>query len=1055
MCICLLALAAFIVLLALCHGTDAGTTYINGNWNIEQDTILANGTWWVNGSVWVEMGTLRLESAQLVVYAFYPYLSVSYGGNISANDSLIRGEAFGLYISLSHGGTFRNCTFSHLDHNWYSSGFYSGSGMLVLDGCTVEDGGTLMKLNSGLEMRGCRLERFDIRGLMWTYGTATASNASVLIEDTTFIGGGNESSAIYIGGPGWTDVPWNVTVRGCTFINCTYPLDVLDFIDIGNLTVEGNSAQECAMGAWIAYAGGSVELRGNTWTSGPAGTGLTIILGGNGQPLVRDETILGGARGLAVSGPVQTFRVRGLRVVGTDVGVECEQVHLIVSDSSVSSLTADFSTIGSGCIDLHNCTHSRRGSVQPLSNGEIRELVPLRIASIRWQDGTPIAWGTLNLLNETDLVLTSVDVNGLAPRDVDLTTWLVTHRLDVRPEVVRVQFIQWGVAFYGDPFPVNDTAEKELVIRDDFAPLLFVSGPTPDSMIGGCYMDVWGEVHEYGAGMGTVRVRIDTGSWMGVEVSDDDEWSSVLLDLPDGVHAIEVNATDRVGNSRLVRVANLTIDSTPPMVEIIEPGGWVNVAKVQIVGRTEAGASVTIDGTVLEVGPNGTFHMWVTLREGENDFFIEATDPVSNRNSFPWTIILDTRVPRIIVREPVNGDWTWSTSVIVQGSTDEEANVTVNGVQASIGGGDFFAIVDGEEGWFVISVVATDRANNSQTVIISINIDQTPPTIRVDVPADGFLTRSPRLLVSGEVSDRGPLTLKVQGVEVEMASRSWHAWVDLVEGWNVITALAEDASGNRASRTLRVLLDTIPPSANVTVAYGPDIVPQPNGAFLTGRSNITLMVVTDEGCDINISGAGEWELPAGGTSIVLELSPGTNDLIVRVTDRAGNPGRTFEYKVVRDATPPSIELTEPIDGQVTSASWLTVRGTTEPGATVRVNGRSVATRSDGSFTTRFPLDEGPNAISIAAMDGFGNEANTTVRVEREIPTGRTEGGVGPDVMLSAGLLVVVLAVLVVLWVRSRKRPSREGRGRPTDQADPVEAPGEQSGGTRVRVRRGR
>lgn len=1037
------------------HGSSAGTTYIDGDWRIEQDTNLTDGTWWVNGTVWVRAGTLRLENAELVVDDDYPTFSVSSPGKICANDSIIRGERAGLYIGANCGGTFKNCTFRNLDKDWWSAGIYSGSGKLVLDGCTLVGGSTLMRITSGLEMRGCRLEGFGLQGLLWTYSAATAPDASILVEGTTFIGGGNESNAIYIGGPGLSDVPWDITVRDCVFLNCTYALNVLDFIDIGNLTVEGNRAQDCAEGAWIAYAGGSVTLRGNTWTSGHAGTGLTMILGGHEQPVVRDETFLGGGRGLFVSGPFQTFGVGGLRVVGADVGVECEQVHLIVSDSNVSSITSDFSSIGGGRIDLRNCTHSYRGSVQPLSDGEIRELAPRSILGISWQDGTWIGWGTLKLLNETGIELTSMDILGQGHIRYDLTTWLVTHNLDVRPEVVGVQFIQWGVVFNGDPFPVNDTSFKKLVIRDDLAPYLTVNGPAPGSTLGGGFVDVWGTVTEYGAGMGTVRVRLDALDWVVVDLTDDGEWSTTLLYLPDGVHAIEANATDRIGNPRVVRVEDLTIDSTPPVIEILGPGAWVNTAKVQIVGRTEAGANVTIDGMALDLDPDGAFHMWVTLWEGENSFVIVATDQVLNRNTVPWTITLDTRAPRLIVGEPANGAWTWSTSVIVQGSTDEEANVTVNGAQASIGGGDFFAIVVGREGWFVISVVATDRANNSQTVVVSVNIDQTPPTVRVDVPADGFVTRGPRIMVSGEVSDRGPLTLKVQDIEVGMTSRSWHTWVDLVEGWNVITALAEDAAGNRAGRTLRVLLDTVPPSANVTLAYGPDIVLQPSGAFITGRSNVTLMVVVDERCVVNISGAGGRELPAGGTSIVLELSPGTNDIIVSVTDIAGNAGRTFEHKVVRDAIPPAIELTEPLDGKVTSASWVTVRGATEPGATVTVNGLPVTMQSDGSFTTRLPLDEGQNVISIAARDGFGNEGNTTVNVVRETPDGQAEGRAGPDVVLSAGSLVAVLAVLVLLWVRSQRGRSLEGRERPTDRAEPEEGPEERPGVIRVRVRRGR
>src|SRR5262249_54719091 len=63
-------------------------------------------------------------------------------------------------------------------------------------------------------------------------------------------------------------------------------------------------------------------------------------------------------------------------------------------------------------------------------------------------------------------------------------------------------------------------------------------------------------------------------------------------------------------------------------------------------------------------------------------------------------------------------------------------------------------------------------------------------------------------------------------------------------------------------------------------------------------------------------------------------------------------------------------------------AWTTVRGRTDGGATVQVNGKQTGVAPDGVFSTEVPLHVGENTIAIEAKDaqGLSNLAHVTVQV---------------------------------------------------------------------------
>ncbi|GAB4535618.1 MAG: hypothetical protein Kow0063_20090 [Anaerolineae bacterium] len=123
------------------------------------------------------------------------------------------------------------------------------------------------------------------------------------------------------------------------------------------------------------------------------------------------------------------------------------------------------------------------------------------------------------------------------------------------------------------------------------------------------------------------------------------------LFLEEGDNLIQVAATDDVGNlttqERLVH-----LKTTPPLLTLnLEEGSTVGDATLQVTGRTDAGATVTVNGQVVPVGALGDFQVMLNLFQGDNLIQAEARDQAGNVTKLTRRIRYDiTPVPRGLER---------------------------------------------------------------------------------------------------------------------------------------------------------------------------------------------------------------------------------------------------------------------------------------------------------------------------------------------------------------------------------------------------------------------
>ncbi len=87
----------------------------------------------------------------------------------------------------------------------------------------------------------------------------------------------------------------------------------------------------------------------------------------------------------------------------------------------------------------------------------------------------------------------------------------------------------------------------------------------------------------------------------------------------------------------------------------------------------------------------------------------------------------------------------------------------------------------------------------------------------------------------------------------------------------------------------------------------------------------------------------------------------------------GRMGRGAGFSIILDDTPPFLVVNAPQDGLLITQPEFSVRGATEPGATVTVQGEPAEVDANGGWSRTVPLTLGENLISVVATDRAGNE----------------------------------------------------------------------------------
>lgn len=78
---------------------------------------------------------------------------------------------------------------------------------------------------------------------------------------------------------------------------------------------------------------------------------------------------------------------------------------------------------------------------------------------------------------------------------------------------------------------------------------------------------------------------------------------------------------------------------------------------------------------------------------------------------------------------------------------------------------------------------------------------------------------------------------------------------------------------------------------------------------------------------------------------------------------------------------PSLKISSPRENEVVKSLTVSVKGNTDPDATLFVEGEAIIVNSDGSFSSEISLFPGKSSVSFIAENRFGRKTQKTLNIE--------------------------------------------------------------------------
>ena len=201
-------------------------------------------------------------------------------------------------------------------------------------------------------------------------------------------------------------------------------------------------------------------------------------------------------------------------------------------------------------------------------------------------------------------------------------------------------------------------------------------------------------------------------------------YSGVPVSVIEGSHTLHFYAVDHQGNTEQAQSKQFKVDITPPEVTSLSPqdNSILNTKECTITGKTESSATVMINNKAVSVDADGNFSYSDTI-SGETTFTIIAEDIAGNKTTVKLHLSLDTTPPKLQVTEPYAFQEIHTQTVIVKGTTEQDATIKINNqpVQLTAEYTFSYAFMLTNEGLNSINVTATDLAGNVTKVSIPVN----------------------------------------------------------------------------------------------------------------------------------------------------------------------------------------------------------------------------------------------------------------------------------------------------------------------------------------------
>jgi RHS repeat-associated protein len=460
-----------------------------------------------------------------------------------------------------------------------------------------------------------------------------------------------------------------------------------------------------------------------------------------------------------------------------------------------------------------------------------------------------------------------------------------------------------------------------------------------------------------------------------------------------GVRSWTIAAADAAGNTAQ-RTHRLAFDSQAPAVAISQPaaGSVVKDGAVDVVGSAQDPrlAGVTVNGVAANVNGSTWLAPHVPLAEGSNTLTARAEDRAGNAAEASRAVVRDSQPPVLAVTDPAPGTVVPGATITLRGTASDPHldRVEVNGSRAQLSGGVWSLAVTLREGNNDFALQAFDSVGNVSTVAVSVARDSQAPAVAITQPADGARLSAQTVTVNGTVAQKPGIAVTVNGSAAAVTGGAFTlAGVPLVEGDNTLIARARDSLGNEGTYTRKVVRDTAAPAL---------LASDPAAGALALPVDAVFRLTFSEA--MATPAAGSWRLETGAGQAIAATATLAGDLLTvrpgaplpssaqvrlvltaSLTDPAGNPLASPPALAffTADINAPGTPVLSPEPAHAVCAPSLTLAGTAEAGAIVRVQGGAAAAEARTGETGHFSVDvqlvpESINLLRLNAVDAGGN-----------------------------------------------------------------------------------
>jgi len=276
-----------------------------------------------------------------------------------------------------------------------------------------------------------------------------------------------------------------------------------------------------------------------------------------------------------------------------------------------------------------------------------------------------------------------------------------------------------------------------------------------------------------------------------------------------------------------------------------------------------------------------------------------------------------------------------------------------------------------------IAFITASQGQISDTIEVTVS---TSPAIETFSPAPGATINQSPITVTGTVNQDN-IDVTVNGQSATVTNRAFSAeGIPLVEGENIITIIAENALGLTDTKTFSVtVLDISPPTLTITSPHDGDEASGPQISIIGEITDAHLISFLH----INTAPV---QFHENRFNHHLTLSEGENSITITASDEFGHQttkNLAVTYNKI-DNDPPELTLPSPSEGTIFSSSPIQVMGSVkdESPVEITINNISLSFPETGynTFNTAIDLEEGPNSLTIHAVDSHNNTSTVVLNL---------------------------------------------------------------------------